>query len=410
MLEAAKERDGLPDHGAPPSPWLVVVHEQLAHVPEEVATTGGHVEQHRGSDAKVAGEQLRRCSHEAVERLLVPGDEAVGRGLASVGAALLRVVADLGERPLVLDDVVGCLHYDQPGGVEAGPACATGHLVELAGTKVPGARAVVLGKAGHHHRADGDVDAYPEGVCAADDLQKAGLGQLLHEPAVLRQHPGVVHADSVPHQPRQRLPELRREPEAADQLGYPVLLLARAQRCARQGLCALGGPVLGGVHDVDRRLVRLEELGELLVHRLERPRERQRHRALDPSDLGRSPARLALEVGAKLRRVAQRRGHEQELRAGHLQQRHLVGPPALGVGVVVELVHDDEGDVGVGTVTQGRVGEHLRGAAQDRGVAVDAGVAGRHADLVGAEDVAECEELLADQRLDRSGVDRTTAG
>ena len=33
------------------------------------------------------------------------------------------------------------------------------------------------------------------------------------------------------------------------------------------------------------------------------------------------------------------------------------------------------------------------------------GVAGEHADVVGAEDLAQREELLAHQRLDRRGVE-----
>ena len=37
---------------------------------------------------------------------------------------------------------------------------------------------------------------------------------------------------------------------------------------------------------------------------------------------------------------------------------------------------------------------------------VDGGVAGEHADLVRAEHVDQREELLADQRLDRRGVER----
>ena len=87
-----------------------------------------------------------------------------------------------------------------------------------------GLDAVVLGQAGEQHRADRHVDADAEGVGAADDLEQAGLGERLDQPAVLRQHPGVVHADAVPHQPGQRLAEAGGEPEAADRLGDRVLL------------------------------------------------------------------------------------------------------------------------------------------------------------------------------------------
>ena len=60
--------------------------------------------------------------------------------------------------------------------------------------------------------------------------------------------------------------------------------------------------------------------------------------------------------------------------------------------------------VGRGAFAQRDVGQDLRGAADDRGVLVDAGVAGDHADVLGAEDLAQGEELLRDQRLDRGGV------
>ena len=48
----------------------------------------------------------------------------------------------------------------------------------------------------------------------------------------------------------------------------------------------------------------------------------------------------------KKRDVAERRGEQQELRLRQLEQRHLPRPAAVGLGVEVELVHDDEPDVG----------------------------------------------------------------
>ena len=62
-----------------------------------------------------------------------------------------------------------------------------------------------------------------------------------------------------------------------------------------------------------------------------------------------------------------------------------------------------------GPLAQRDVGQHLGGAADDRRVRVDRGVAGEHADVLGAEDVAQGEELLADQRLDRRGVEGAPA-
>ena len=53
---------------------------------------------------------------------------------------------------------------------------------------------------------------------------------------------------------------------------------------------------------------------------------------------------------------------------------------------------------------QGDVGEDFGGAAQDRRVAVDRGVAGAQADVVGAELAAQAEPFLVHQGLDRAGI------
>src|SRR2546423_15582986 len=58
------------------------------------------------------------------------------------------------------------------------------------------------------------------------------------------------------------------------------------------------------------------------------------------------------------------------------------------------LVHDDLADVRVLAVPQRDRREDLRGAADDRGVGVDGRVAGQHADVLGAEHLAQLEELL----------------
>ena len=71
----------------------------------------------------------------------------------------------------------------------------------------------------------------------------------------------------------------------------------------------------------------------------------------------------------------------------------------------MELVHDDETDVGRAALSQSEVREDLGGAADDRGVGVDRRVAGDHADVVGAELLAEREELLGDERLDGCRVE-----
>src|SRR5699024_3224414 len=90
-------------------------------------------------------------------------------------------------------------------------------------------------------------------------------------------------------------------------------------------------------------------------------------------------------------------------------QRHLPGPAALGVAVVVELVHHRQAHVAAGPVAQRVVGEDLGGAHDDRGVVVDSRVTGHHPHVLGPELCDEVEELLAHQGLDGGGVVRALA-
>ena len=89
---------------------------------------------------------------------------------------------------------------------------------------------------------------------------------------------------------------------------------------------------------------------------------------------------------------------------GKLQNRDLPCPSALGVGVVVELVDDDEPDVGGRPGAQCNVRQDLLRATNDRSVRVYRGVTGDHADIVRTKFSAERKELLRHQCLDRSGV------
>ena len=83
------------------SSWLSV--EQLPHRRERVAGPGDHVEQHRVADPEAGGQRLGLGGDQPLEGLLAPADEPLGRLLAHHLAPLLRVVARLGQRPLVLD-------------------------------------------------------------------------------------------------------------------------------------------------------------------------------------------------------------------------------------------------------------------------------------------------------------------
>ena len=304
--------------------------------------------------------------------------------------------------------MVGRLDDHGAGGVVAGPPGPPGDLVELPGVEQPAAGAVVLRQRREHDGADRHVDAHPEGVGAADDLQQPGLGELFDQAAVLGQHPGVVHPDAVAHQPRQRRAECGGEPEPADQFGDRRLLLLAAHIDAHQGLGPLQGGLLGEVHDVDRGLFGLEQFGDRLVHRRRCIRVVQRHRAFGARDQSGGPPGPPGEILAQERHVPEGGRHQQELGPGQLQQRHLPGPAAVGVAVEVELVHHHQADIGGcafrAALAQGDVGQHLGGAGDDRRGGVDRCVTGQHADVGRAEHRAQREELLADQRLDRCGV------
>jgi hypothetical protein len=158
------------------------------------------------------------------------------------------------------------------------------------------------------------------------------------------------------------------------------------------------------MHNVGGRLVGGEQLSQSFVQRLQAEGEDKRDRALGVLYDGGGPAGPFRQVLLEPSHVAEGGGHEDELRLGQLDERYLPGPAAVRVRVVVELVHHDLADVGVGAVPQRDGGQDLGRAADNRRLGVDGGVAGHHADVGRAEDVDQGEELLAHQRLDRRGV------
>ena len=374
-----------------------------------VTGPGDDVEHHRVGDLHPRHERLRRPGRQLLEGALPPRHEALLRLLALDALELLGVVAGLADEPGVLDLVLGRLHHDVPDRVVAGAARAAGDLLELAHLELALTGPVVLRQPAEQHRPDGHVDADAERVGAADDLEQALLRQRLDESPVPRQHPGMVHAHTHPDQPRQRLAERRREPEVAQRIGDDVALRTGRDLDAGQRLRALEGRDLGEVHDVDRRLSGLDELLERLLHRRRDVLADQRDRTLGRGDDRGVAARATGQVCLELGRVAERRRHQQELRLGQLDQRHLPRPTPVGIGVEVELVHHDQADVGVGPLAQRHVGQDLGRGGDDRRVGVDRRVTGDHPDVLGTEDLAQVEELLADQRLDRCGVDAALA-
>ena len=192
----------------------------------------------------------------------------------------------------------GRLDDDGTGGVVAGAPGPPRDLMELAGSEQSASGAVVLGKRREDYGANWHVDADAEGVGAADRLEQAGLGQLFHQPPVLWQHPGVMHADAVPDESRQGGTKGGREPEPADRVGDRRFFLPGTHVDAHQCLRPLQRRSLGEMDDVDRRPLGVEQFADGFVHRGGRIAVEQRHRALGVGDQRRWPAGPSGEVFA----------------------------------------------------------------------------------------------------------------
>jgi hypothetical protein len=404
LEQPAVQRDRPEDVLALLGTGLVAVLEEVTHRVEAVARAGDHVEQHRVRDPEPGRELLGGRGDQSLECRFPPGHEALRRLLALDLLELLRVVARPRHEPVVLDLVLRGLHHHGAHGVVAGPARPARDLMELSGPQVPRPGAVVLGEPGQQHGPDRHVDADAEGVGSADDLEQSVLRELLDESAVLGQHARVMHADAVPDQAGQRLSETGAESETPDRLRDGVLFLPAAHVDTGQRLRPFERRGLGEMHHVDGRLVGGGQFLDGLADGGAGIREGQRHRPFGAADQrGRAPG-PAGQVLLEERDVTECRGHQQELGVREFDQRDLPGPSAIRLGVVVELVHHDLADVGVGALPQRQVRHDLRGGADDRRACVDRGVAGHHAHVLGAEHLAEGEELLAHQRLDRCGV------
>ncbi len=158
------------------------------------------------------------------------------------------------------------------------------------------------------------------------------------------------------------------------------------------------------MHDVHRRLLIADQALDGFVNRRSGPRVDQRHRSHGVADRRTRTPGGPVEFLAELADISQRGRHDDELGLREFHQGHLPGPAPIPVGNEVELIHHHLIDCGATALTQRDVGQDLSGAAHDGGIGIDRRVAGDHADIVGAEDATQGEELLADQRLDRCGV------
>ena len=192
--------------------------------------------------------------------------------------------------------------------------------------------------------------------------------------------------------------------------GDLVPLFAAGDRDRQERLGPLQRGRLGEVDDVDGGPVGGQQLGHRLVQRGHRPRVVERDRPLAGRDRHRRSTGAPDKVLLEPSRVAQRGRHEEELGPGQLEQRDLPGPTAVRLGVEVELVHDDLGDVRLPALAERDVREDLRGAAHQARSGIDGRVAGQHPDPFRTENVTEGEELLGHQSLDRGGVEGAAAG
>ena len=219
----------------------------------------------------------------------------------------------------------------------------------------------------------------------------------------------MVDADAATQQLRQCLTEGGGEAEIPNRFADRFFFFGCDHRDRRERLRALRGFALGEMHHVDGGLAVIEQFLNGLVHRGEYVVEVQGDRALGATHEGRLSSRSARQVVLEPFRVAKSGGHEQELRFRQLQQWNLPGPATIGLGVVVEFIHDHLADIGFRALAQRDIGHDFGSRSDDGGIAVDSGIARHHAHIFWAEDFAQGEEFLTHQRLDRCGVERPLA-
>ena len=238
---------------------LLRVVDEPVHAAARVAALRHLVEHHRVGDPQMRHQRFGCGVDELVERVLVPRHEPLGRLLALDLLELLRVVAGFGDGARVLDLEFGGLGHHQAFGIEAHAAGAAGDLMEFAGAQTAHPGPVEFGERGEHHRMNRHVDADAERIRAADDRQQPLLGELFDQPAVARQHTGMVDADAGFQQPLQDLAECGGEARALHRLGDGLALFAAGDAGGGERLRGGQRRVLGEVDDVNRRLVPVEQ-------------------------------------------------------------------------------------------------------------------------------------------------------
>ena len=347
---------------------------------------------------------LWRRLDQALESLPIPVGVVFVRGLPL--HELLPVAFGFLLELEVLDNMFRGLRDDPAHRVEPFAPSAPGDLVEVPGPQYRRLVAAVLAQASEEDGANRHIDAHAQRVRAANHLEQSALGQLLDQNAVPRQEARVVQPNARPQPPLDVRPVGTGKLHPFERGGDGGFFLTGRRGQTGEILSALCRIGLGEMHHIHRSFAladeRLNGLGQRGLGIAELQRNRPDHR-LD-SDAGKpiEARHLALEEFG----LAEGRRHEQETTLGKRQQRHLPCHTALAVGVVVKLVHHNIPNGGIRPVPQGNVGEDFRGAAQDRRIVVDRGVAGAQANIVRTEFPAKRQPLLIHQGLDRAGVDR----
>ncbi len=389
---------------------FVTIRDQLPHHATAVLLATKHEQQHPVRHVEARYERLRRRDHQLLECLRVPTHLALRRAAFGDFLFLRRITRRLLLGAFIFDDVFRRLHHDVTHRIEAAPARAPGHLTKVAHAEDRRLFPVVFPELRKHHRANRHVDADAERVRATDQFEQPVLRELLHEDAILRQQSRVVHADAVA-QPTLHFFAIRaREPHAFQHLRDGGLFFLRAHVEAHQTLRRLRRRALREMHEVDRRAFVLQRRRKPLRQRRLRIFEFQRHRAPVALHRHRGHSRDAREFLFEKLRRAERRRHEQKPRARHQQQRRLPRVTALGVRVIVKLVHDHRLDrVGALAAREREVGQNLCSATQHRRVGIHARVARHHADVLWPKLAAQRKEFFVHQRLDRARIDRPLA-
>lgn len=234
------------------------------------------------------------------------------------------------------------------------------------------------------------------------------MGELFDQDAVFGEETGVVDADAVFEPGADTGAVGAGEVEAVDRLCDGLFFFAGSDIDAGEGLGTFRGIGLSEMDDIDRGFAVGGKLFEGLCEWGFAVSVVEGDGAILRLDGGRGPSVEGGQFVHEERSVTERGGHEEEAGMGQGKEGDLPGDAAIAVGIVVELVEDGVLERALVTFAEGAVGEDLGGATEDGGVAIDRGIAGAEADVIGAKLTTESEPFFVDEGLDGAGVDGAT--